>query len=98
MLKDKILTYISLFSYAGGCFSFKKAGFECIATKDSMIIGRKELKKMEDAIMCICRDNEEKIYKDDKYNKIVQQRCGKNRLLVVSKIIEKETGNDLICE
>ena len=35
MLKDKRLTYISLFSCAGvGCFGFKKAGFECIATNE----------------------------------------------------------------
>ena len=33
MLKDKILTYISLFSCAGfDCFGFKKAELECIAT------------------------------------------------------------------
>ena len=35
MLKDKTLTYISLFSCAGvGCFKIKKAGFECIATNE----------------------------------------------------------------
>jgi DNA (cytosine-5)-methyltransferase 1 len=35
MLKDKTLTYISLFSCAGvGCYGFKKAGFECIATNE----------------------------------------------------------------
>lgn len=35
MLKDKTLTYISLFSSAGvGCFGFKEAGFECIATNE----------------------------------------------------------------
>ncbi len=35
MLKDKKLTYISLFSCAGvGCFGFKQAGFECIATNE----------------------------------------------------------------
>ena len=35
MLKDKTLTYISLFSCAGvGCFGFKKAGYECIATNE----------------------------------------------------------------
>ncbi len=34
MIKNK-LTYISLFSSAGvGCFGFKKAGFECIATNE----------------------------------------------------------------
>lgn len=35
MLKDRTLTYISLFSSAGvGCFGFKQAGFECIATNE----------------------------------------------------------------
>lgn len=35
MLKNKTLTYISLFSCAGvGCYGFKKAGFECIATNE----------------------------------------------------------------
>ncbi len=35
MLKDKTLTYISLFSSAGvGCYGFKQAGFECIATNE----------------------------------------------------------------
>lgn len=35
MLKDKTLTYISLFSSAGvGCFGFKQTGFECIATNE----------------------------------------------------------------
>ena len=35
MLKDKTLTYVSLFSCAGvGCYGFKKAGFACIATNE----------------------------------------------------------------
>lgn len=35
MLSNNKLTYISLFSSAGiGCFGFKKAGFECIATNE----------------------------------------------------------------
>ncbi|MCM1253791.1 MAG: DNA cytosine methyltransferase [Clostridium sp.] len=35
MLSNKKLTYISLFSCAGvGCFGFKKAGFECIASNE----------------------------------------------------------------
>ena len=38
MLKDKTLTYISLFSCAGvGCFGFKKAGFECKATNELIV-------------------------------------------------------------
>lgn len=35
MLPNKALTYISLFSSAGvGCYGFKEAGFECIATNE----------------------------------------------------------------
>ena len=35
MLKDKTLTYVSLFSCAGvGCYGFKQAGFECVATNE----------------------------------------------------------------
>lgn len=35
MLKDKSMTYISLFSAAGvGCHGFKMAGFHCIATNE----------------------------------------------------------------
>ena len=35
MKKKKTLTYISLFSCAGiGCYGFKQAGFECIATNE----------------------------------------------------------------
>lgn len=35
MLKDKTLTYISLFSSAGvGCYGFKQEGYQCIATNE----------------------------------------------------------------
>ena len=35
MLKDKTLTYISLFSSAGvGCYGFKMEGYHCIATNE----------------------------------------------------------------
>lgn len=35
MLPSKTLTYVSLFSSAGvGCYGFKEAGFECIATNE----------------------------------------------------------------
>lgn len=45
MLKDKKLTYISLFSSAGvGCFGFKQAGYECIATNE-LIERRLEVQK-----------------------------------------------------
>ncbi len=33
MIRERELTYISLFSSAGiGCYGFKQAGFECVAT------------------------------------------------------------------
>lgn len=45
MLKDKTLTYISLFSSAGvGCYGFKQNGFECIATNE-IIPRRLEIQK-----------------------------------------------------
>ena len=48
MLKNKTLTYISLFSCAGvGCFGFKKAGFECIATNE-LIERRINVQKFND--------------------------------------------------
>lgn len=35
MLKDKSLTYVSLFSCAGvGCYGFRMEGFHCIATNE----------------------------------------------------------------
>ena len=35
MLRDKTLTYVSLFSSAGvGCFGFKQEGYHCIATNE----------------------------------------------------------------
>lgn len=46
MLKDNTLTYISLFSSAGvGCYGFKKAGYECIATNE-IIERRLEIQKI----------------------------------------------------
>lgn len=44
-VQNKKLTYITLFSSAGvGCFGFKKAGFECIATNE-IIPRRLEIQK-----------------------------------------------------
>lgn len=45
MLKDKSLTYISLFSSAGvGCYGFKMEGYRCIATNE-LIARRLEVQK-----------------------------------------------------
>ena len=46
MIDNKVLTYISLFSSAGvGCFGFKQAGFECVATNE-IIPRRLEIQKI----------------------------------------------------
>lgn len=65
MLKDKTLTYISLFSSAGvGCFGFKKAGFECIATNE-LIERRLNIQKFNDK----CKFNSGYICDDIKIEK-----------------------------
>lgn len=85
MLKDKTLTYISLFSSAGvGCYGFKKAGFECVATNE---IVERRLKVQKFNNKCkfdsgyICDD----ITTDEAKNKIFNE---------VNKW--KELGNDRI--
>ena len=46
--KDRLLTYISLFSSAGiGCYGFKQSGFECIATNE-IIKKRLQIQKFND--------------------------------------------------
>ena len=74
MLKDKTLTYISLFSCAGvGCFGFKKAGFECIATNE-LIERRLNVQKYNNKCRFesgyICDD----ITTDETKNKIFKER------------------------
>ena len=45
MLKDKSLTYVSLFSCAGvGCHGFKMEGYHCIATNE-IVERRMEIQK-----------------------------------------------------
>lgn len=73
MLKDKKLTYISLFSSAGvGCFGFKKANFECIVTNE-LIERRLDVQKINQKCKFdtgyICADitldeTKQKIYKE----------------------------------
>lgn len=44
--------------------------------------------EMKENILCICEHNEEKIYKDGKYTKILQQQCGKKRMNLISKVLK----------
>ena len=88
MLKDKTLTYISLFSCAGvGCFGFKKAGFECIATNE-LIERRLNVQKFNNKCRFesgyICDDittdeTKEKIFKEIKR----WQKLGNDRVDVL---------------
>ena len=45
-------------------------------------------KELEDYITMIYENNLDKIIKNNEYTTIIKQQCGKNRLAVVSKIIE----------
>lgn len=47
-------------------------------------------KQLEESIKRVYKNNQEKIIKNDSYTTILSQQCGKNRLAVVSKIIDKE--------
>lgn len=46
--------------------------------------------QLEESIKRVYKNNQEKIIKNDSYTTILSQQCGKNRLAVVSKIIDKE--------
>ena len=43
-------------------------------------------KELEEQILMIYRNNEDKIIKNNDYTTIIRQQCGKNRLAIVSKI------------
>lgn len=43
--------------------------------------------KLEENIMIVYENNRDKIIKNKEYTTIIKQQCGKNRLAVVSKII-----------
>lgn len=47
-------------------------------------------KQLEESIKRVYKNNQEKIIKNDSYTTILSQQCGKNRLALVSKIIDKE--------
>lgn len=71
-------TYISLFSSAGvGCFGFKQAGYECIATNE-VILCRLEVQKFNRKCKFesgyICGDITKQETKDALFSQIKQRR------------------------
>lgn len=44
--------------------------------------------QLEDNIKTIYENNQDKVIKNNKYTTIIKQQCGKNRLAIVSKIIQ----------
>lgn len=88
MLKDKTLTYISLFSCAGvGCFGFKEAGFECIATNE-LIERRLNVQKFNHKCRFdsgyICDDITQEQTKESIFNEIERwKKLGNDRVDVL---------------
>ena len=94
MLKDRTLTYISLFSSAGiGCFGFKQEGYQCIATCELLEKGY------------ISGDLSKKEIKDNIYSEVKKwMQKGNDRLDVliatppcqgISVINHKKNDNDI---
>lgn len=48
--------------------------------------------ELEEDVKMIYENNQDKIIKNNDYTTIIKQQCGKNRLAVVSKIINFNTG------
>ena len=48
-------------------------------------------KELEEVLKMIYENNQDKIIKNNDYTTIIKQQCGKNRLAVVSKIIDLNT-------
>lgn len=44
--------------------------------------------KLIDSIKDIHRNNQEKLMKNNEFTKVVQQQCGKRRLVIVERILE----------
>lgn len=88
MLKDKTLTYISLFSSAGvGCYGFKQAGYECVATNE-IISRRMDVQKVNHKCRYdtgyICGDITAQEVKDKIYTEIDRwKKIGNDRIDVV---------------
>lgn len=47
--------------------------------------------ELEEDVKMIYENNQDKIIKNNDYTTIIKQQCGKNRLAVVSKIIDSNT-------
>ena len=110
MLKDKTLTYVSLFSCAGvGCYGFKKAGFACIATNE--IIERRLNvqrfnRKCQFASGYICADIKAQETKDRIFQEIKKwEKLGNDRVDVLiatppcqgmSVANHKKTENEIV--
>lgn len=45
--------------------------------------------ELEETIIMIYKNNQQKIIKNDDFTTILKQQCGKNRLTIVSNIIKK---------
>jgi len=109
MLKDRTLTYISLFSSAGiGCFGFKQEGYQCIATCE-LLEKRLNIQKYNNKCLLesgyISGDLSKKEIKDNIYSEVKKWiQKGNDRLDVliatppcqgISVINHKKNDNDI---
>jgi hypothetical protein len=109
MLKDRTLTYISLFSSAGiGCFGFKQEGYQCIATCE-LLEKRLNIQKYNNKCLLesgyISGDLSKKEIKDNIYSEVKKwMQKGNDRLDVliatppcqgISVINHKKNDNDI---
>ena len=110
MLKDKTLTYVSLFSSAGvGCYGFHMEGYHCIATNE-LIEKRLQVQRVNNKCQFetgyISGDISTDITKNKIYGEISRWKyLGNDRADVVvatppcqgiSVINHKKNGNDII--
>ena len=54
-------------------------------------IDKLSAEELEEDVKMIYENNQDKIIKNNDYTTIIKQQCGKNRLAVVSKIIDFNT-------
>lgn len=86
MLPNKTLTYISLFSSAGvGCYGFKEAGFECIASNE-IIERRLNIQKINNK----CQFESGYISGD------IKNKHTKEKILQQINFYEKDLNNDRV--
>ena len=58
---------------------------------DDYWVGKLTDKELEENVTMVYENNQDKIIKNNDYTTIIRQQCGKNRLVVVSKIIDFNT-------